>query len=91
METTFHMAFDELDTLEEMKEAIDKLSELGVDRILTKGGKKDALYNWNTLKKLVDYAGDRIIIMPGKGINKSNRDYIIEKTGAKEIHGTRIV
>ncbi|MGL5649812.1 MAG: copper homeostasis protein CutC [Clostridium sp.] len=91
LNVTFHMAFDELNGLEAMKEGIDKLHEIGIDRILTKGGKGDALYNWNNLKKLIDYAGDRIIIMPGKGINKSNRDYIIEKTGAKEIHGTRIV
>ncbi|MGL5417389.1 MAG: copper homeostasis protein CutC [Clostridium sp.] len=91
LSVTFHMAFDELNSLEAMKEGIDKLHEIGVDRILTKGGKGDALYNWNSLKKLVDYAGDRIIIMPGKGINKNNRDYIVQKTGAKEIHGTRIV
>lgn len=91
LSVTFHMAFDELDSLELMMDAIDKLHAIGVDRILTKGGRGDALYNWNSLKKLVDYAGDRVSIMPGKGINKNNREYIIQKTGAKEIHGTRIV
>jgi copper homeostasis protein len=29
--------------------------------------------------------------MPGKGINKSNRDYIIDYTNASEVHGTAIV
>lgn len=91
LDVTFHMAFDELKTLDDMKNAIDRLFLLGVNRILTKGGKGDALYNWNSLKKLVEYAENRIIIMPGKGVNKSNRDYILEKTGATEIHGTKVV
>ncbi|WP_297634850.1 copper homeostasis protein CutC [uncultured Clostridium sp.] len=91
LEVTFHMAFDELSDLEHMKNAIDRLFLLGINRILTKGGKGDALYNWNSLKKLVEYAENRIIIMPGKGVNKSNRDYILEKTGATEIHGTKVV
>ena len=34
---------------------------------------------------------NRITIMPGKGVNKENRDYILEYTGAKEIHGTKVV
>ena len=91
LNVTFHMAFDELNTLDDMKNAIDRLFLLGVNRILTKGGKGDALYNWNSLKKLVEYAENRIVIMPGKGVNKSNRDYILEKTGATEIHGTKVV
>ena len=88
MSITFHMAFDEI---ENKKEAIDKLVELGVDRILTKGGNENALSGKDVLKELVKYANDRIIIMPGKGVNKENREYILEYTGAKEIHGTKIV
>lgn len=85
---TFHMAFDEI---EDKFKAIDQLVELGVDRILTKGGCENALAGRESLKKLVEYANDRIIIMPGKGVNKENRDYILEYTGAKEIHGTKVV
>ena len=88
MSITFHMAFDEI---ENKKEAIDKLVELGVDRILTKGGNENALSGKDVLKELVKYADDRIIIMPGKGVNKENREYILGYTGAKEIHGTKIV
>jgi copper homeostasis protein len=29
--------------------------------------------------------------MPGKGINKNNRDHIIEYTNATEVHGTAVV
>ncbi|MFU7515837.1 copper homeostasis protein CutC [Clostridium sp. HCS.1] len=89
MNITFHMAFDEI---EDKKEAIDELVDLGIDRILTKGGKGgNALIGRETIKDLIKYANDRIIIMPGKGVNKQNRDYIMEYTGAKEIHGTRVV
>lgn len=88
MKITFHMAFD---SIENKNEAIDELVELGVDRILTKGGMENALIGRDTLKELVDYANDRIIIMPGKGVNKENREFILEYTGAKEIHGTRVV
>ena len=85
---TFHMAFDEI---EDKLKAIDQLVELGVDRILTKGGCENALAGRESLKKLVEYANDRITIMPGKGVNKENRDYILEYTGAKEIYGTKVV
>jgi len=88
MKITFHMAFD---IIEDKKEAVDQLVELGVDRILTKGGRENALIGRDVLKELVKYADDRIIIMPGKGVNKENRDYILEYTGAKEIHGTKVV
>lgn len=88
MKITFHMAFD---SIEDKKGAIDKLVELGVHRILTKGGMENALAGKDVLKELVEYADDRIIIMPGKGVNKENRDYILEYTGAKEIHGTKVV
>ncbi|WP_291647616.1 copper homeostasis protein CutC [Clostridium sp.] len=88
MKVTFHMAFDSID---DKKSAIDDLVKLGVDRILTKGGCENALEGKDKLKELVDYAEDRIIIMPGKGVNKDNREYILEYTGAKEIHGTKVV
>ncbi|GAB6169166.1 copper homeostasis protein CutC [Clostridium carnis] len=88
LKITFHMAFDEI---ENKKEAIDQLVDLGIDRILTKGGKISALENLEKLRELIDYAKDRIIIMPGAGINVENREVVIERTGAKEIHGTKIV
>ncbi|MDV4149280.1 copper homeostasis protein CutC [Clostridium sp. AL.422] len=88
MNITFHMAFD---SVENKQEAIDELVNLGVDRILTKGGVGNALIGRDILKNLIKYANDRIIIMPGKGVNKQNREYILEYTGAKEIHGTRVV
>lgn len=88
LQTTFHMAFDEI---EDKKAAIDILADLGIDRILTRGGEVGAPNNVETLKELIEYAGDRIIVMPGGGINSNNREEIEKLTGAKELHGTKII
>lgn len=85
---TFHMAFD---SVSNKKEAIDFLVSLKVDRVLTKGGNSNAMEGKDSLKGLVEYAENRISIMPGKGVTKENRDYLLKYTGAKEIHGTKIV
>lgn len=88
MKITFHMAFDDI---EDKFAAIDQLVELGVERILTKGGMANAIEGKDALRELVNYASGRIIIMPGKSVTKANRDEILEYTGAKEIHGTKVV
>lgn len=53
----FHMAFDHI-PLEEQKEALDQLVELGFTRILTHGSAQnnDIFENIAHLKELVDYA-----------------------------------
>jgi copper homeostasis protein len=88
MTITFHMAFDEI---EDKYSAIDQLIDLGIDRILTKGGNENAMAGKDSLRDLVKYANRRILIMPGKGVNKENRDFILEYTGAREIHGSKVV
>lgn len=88
MNITFHMAFD---LIENRKAAIDKLIQLGVNRILTKGGNKSAMNNLDILRETVEYAGNRINILAGGGITKDNYKYIVDKTCVKEVHGTKIV
>ena len=87
LEITFHMAFDEI---KDKKAALDKLMELGINRVLTKGGEVSALNNMDTIKELIEYAGDRIIILPGGGVTKDNYMELVRYTGAKEVHGTKI-
>ncbi|MBC1806553.1 copper homeostasis protein CutC [Listeria sp. FSL L7-0993] len=89
VEVTFHMAFDELIEMEKLP-AIDWLAEQGVTRILTHGGDgaklpEETFVNW---RKYIDYAADRIIILPGGGIKSHNIKWILKETGATEIHGT---
>ena len=88
MSTTFHMAFDEI---EDKKKAIDFLVEIGIDRILTKGGNTNAYDAMDSLKELNDYADGRISIMPGKSVTTENRDEILMKTGTFEIHGSKVI
>ncbi|MCF6464014.1 copper homeostasis protein CutC [Clostridium sp. Cult1] len=85
---TFHMAFDEI---EDKKTGLDRLIELGIDRVLTKGGQGKAIDNQSQLKELVDYAGDRIIILAGGGVTQCNYKELVRNTGVKEVHGRKIV
>ena len=87
----FHMAFDQI-PLEEQKEALDQLVELGFTRILTHGSAQnnDIFENIAHLKDLVDHADGRIEIMIGGGVTADNYQELIEKTGAQAAHGTKI-
>ena len=85
MGVTFHRAFDRCaDGFEAMETAI----ELGCERILTSGGYDTAIEGAEIIRKLIEKAGERIIIMPGAGITPENVKELIQKTGAKELHGT---
>ena len=64
---------------------------LGVDRILTKGGKISAFEGREKLKNLVSKASNRIVIVAGGGVTEDNYQIIVEETGVKEVHGTKIV
>lgn len=82
MEFTFHRAFDIVtDPLKEL----ENLIELGVNRVLTSGQKDKAIEGLELLKELKNISKNRIKIMPGSRINKSN---IINFESFKEIHGS---
>lgn len=87
----FHMALDHI-PIEEQKEALDQLVELGFTRILTHGSAQnnDIFENIAHLKDLVDHADGRIEIMIGGGVTADNYQELIEKTGAQAAHGTKI-
>ncbi|MDX2250388.1 MAG: copper homeostasis protein CutC [Bacteroidia bacterium] len=85
LEVTFHRAFD---MTPDPFEALDDLMELGVDRLLTSGQEAEAFQGIDLIARLVKYAGDKIIIMPGGGVNEKNVREIIRSTGASECHTT---
>ncbi|MGV1005298.1 MAG: copper homeostasis protein CutC [Candidatus Nanopelagicales bacterium] len=92
LSVTFHMAFDELPSTAQLA-AIDWLAERGVARILTHGGPlslppQAVIGRW---RGLIAAAGERIIILPGGGITRENAESIAAATGARELHGTKIV
>ncbi len=80
---TFHRAFD---LCGDMQQSMEDLIECGVRRILTSGGKNNVPEGLDTIRSLVKAAGDRIIILPGGGINAKNVKSIIQLTGVSEIH-----
>jgi copper homeostasis protein len=80
---TFHRAFD---MTPEPLIALETLIELGVDRILTSGQEPTAYEGAERIAELIKAAVDRVIIMPGGGINPRNVARVAAVTGASEIH-----
>jgi len=85
MEVTFHRAFDRC---KDPFKALEDIISTGCKRILTSGQVPNAADAIPLLKKLVEQAGDRIIIMPGSGVRSNNIKEIMQATGAKEIHSS---
>lgn len=85
MSITFHRAFDRC---KDLYQSLEDIINLGCDRILTSGGEKTALAGKEIIKKLIDQANNRIIIMPGSGITENNISELVEATNLKEFHGT---
>lgn len=83
MSVTFHRAFD---MCRNPQEALEQIIELGCHRILTSGQEATAEKGIPLLKELVELADERIIIMPGCGVNPKNIRKIAEETGACEFH-----
>lgn len=86
---TFHKAIDEM---EDPVEGVRILKTIpGIKRILTSGGKPTALEGSETIQKMIEIAGDKIIILVAGKVINSNVEQIGELTGASELHGRRIV
>jgi len=92
LQVTFHMAFDAIPA-ERQFAAIDCLGEHGVERILTHGGAAGTPIEDNLprLQELIDYAAERLRILPGGGISFENAQHVSDALGVKEVHGTKIV
>lgn len=79
---TFHRAFDGVSNPEK---TLEILIEIGVDRILTSGLEEKAETGIEVLKKLQKIAQNKLIILPGSGINSKNV-FLFKEAGFKEIH-----
>jgi copper homeostasis protein len=80
---TYHRAFDEI---ADLHQALEDVIQSGAKRILTSGGAKSALEGAAVLARLVEAAGDRVVIMPGAGISALNIEQVAQQTGAREFH-----
>ena len=82
MKVTFHRAFDRCNDLEK---GLDDLIEIGIDNVLTSGGKPKAIDGLPMLEKLVKKANNNIQIMVGSGVNPENVVYF-KKIGITNFH-----
>lgn len=87
----FHMAFD-LIPLNQQKEALDDLVNLGFKRILLNGSidRHNVLDNLDHLRDLNTYANNKIELMVGGGVTLENYQEIVKKTGVAAVHGTKL-
>lgn len=86
---TFHRAFD-VATMDPIKMA-QQIFDLGFKRLLTSGRCSKAIAGVSLIKDLVEIMKDRLIIIPGSGINIENLKDILVTTLAHEFHGSEKV
>jgi copper homeostasis protein len=83
LSVTFHKA---IDFTTDPVEALETLQALGIDRVLTAGGRPTVMEGLETLRTLVGRAGDRIAVMAGGRLGLDDLDAIIRSSGVREIH-----
>lgn len=84
-QAVFHRAFD---VTPDPFRALDQLVELGITRVLTSGQEDSVPEGAPLIRRLIDYARDRIEVMPGGGIKLHNLQQVVESTGSKQVHLT---
>jgi copper homeostasis protein len=85
LEVTFHRAFDRT---KDAFQSLEDIIECGCQRILTSGQVPNAFDGKELIKKLIEQADDRILIMPGSGVRSSNIKDLASYTGATELHSS---
>jgi copper homeostasis protein len=83
LSVTCHRAFD---VARDPLAALEALVGLGVDRLLTSGQEPSVLEGAPLIRRLIEAAGGRIVIMPGGDITARNAARICAETGAAELH-----
>lgn len=82
LDLTFHRAFDKVN---QPKDSLKKIIDLGFDRILTSGQESTAISGLKLLIELQKIADDHLVVMPGGGINDQNCNLFFQ-AGFKEVH-----
>lgn len=82
---TFHRA---IDASHDPRRALEDLIALGCERVLASGAQRSAMAGAPLLRELVAQAGERIVVMPGAGIDAGNIAGLRDATGAREFHAS---
>jgi copper homeostasis protein len=83
LKVTYHRAFD---MSADLFRSLEQVMETGADRILTSGGAQTALAGAATVRRLIEQAGKRAVIMACGGINDQNVQAVVKETAVREIH-----
>lgn len=83
---TFHRAFDV--AIQNPFKMAQKIADLGFTRLLTSGRSSVATEGKFLIKTLIETMEDRLIVMPGSGIQVENLKDILTTTLAREFHGS---
>jgi copper homeostasis protein len=83
LQVTFHRAFD---FVADLSRALEEVIATGAERVLTSGGEATAIRGMERITELHEQAGDRIRIMAGGGIRRSNVRKLVEHTGIRDVH-----
>lgn len=82
---TFHRAFDRC---RDPFEALEQLTEIGCERILTSGQQPRVTEGVELVTELNKRSAGRIIIMPGSGVRTDNIKSLAAATGCVEFHSS---
>ena len=88
MKVTFHKAID--DSIDILL-SIRQLKNMGIDRVLTSGGKPTAVEGCETLLEMIEIAGDEMNIIVAGKVTWENFEEIIHLIPSREYHGRRLV
>lgn len=83
MSVTFHRAIDECP---DINQAFDELARLGIDRVLTSGGKPDVLAGADVLRGLVKRSHGTPMVLAGGGLSFENVIEVVTRSGVREVH-----
>ncbi|HQV76591.1 MAG: hypothetical protein KBA60_04695 [Flavobacteriales bacterium] len=82
-EVTFHRAIDvALDPIR----IVDQCLALGIDRVLTSGGRTSAMDGIAGIKAIMTRCNGQFQVAIGGGVNPKNVVELVERTGAQEVH-----
>lgn len=88
MTVTFHKA---IDLVKNMLEATLLLKAIGVDRILSSGGKETALEGAGTLNQMIELGAPVLKIVVAGKVTHENFQEVQQKIHTHEFHGRRLV
>ena len=80
---TFHRAFDHT---KDFRQALEDVIAAGARRLLTSGGADSVPEGLPILLQLLEAAAERIIVMPGRGLNAGNFAAVRHALLAREFH-----